>query len=118
MPPLAETPQRARPSCGSCAAGPPCAAPVIAAAGADRAGDLIAPFFAPQNPYDLANLSICWTAASRRASLDGWPASYLLGTDDQGRDMLSAILYGLRISLLVGLSSVALATADRQRWSA
>ncbi|OZI20726.1 peptide ABC transporter permease [Bordetella genomosp. 9] len=71
---------------------------------------LIAPFFAPQNPYDLANLSIMdGRLPPRSASMDGH--MYWLGTDDQGRDMLSAILYGVRISLLVGLSAVAIATA-------
>jgi peptide/nickel transport system permease protein len=71
---------------------------------------LIAPYFAPQNPYDLANLSIMdGRLAPRSESMDGH--TYWMGTDDQGRDMLSAILYGIRISLLVGLSAVALATA-------
>jgi peptide/nickel transport system permease protein len=71
---------------------------------------LAAPYFAPQNPYDLANLNLLdGRLAPRSASMDGH--MYWLGTDDQGRDMLSAILYGLRISLLVGLGAVALATA-------
>lgn len=71
---------------------------------------LLAPHFAPQNPYDLANLSLMdGRLAPRSVAADGM--TYLLGTDDQGRDMLSAILYGLRISLLVGLTSVVLATA-------
>jgi len=71
---------------------------------------VFAPFFAPQNPYDLANLSLMdGRLAPRQALMDGSIA--WLGTDDQGRDMLSAILYGLRISLMVGLSAVVLATA-------
>lgn len=71
---------------------------------------LVAPYFAPQNPYDLANLNLLdGRLAPRSTSMDGMV--YLLGTDDQGRDMLSAILYGLRISLMVGLSAVALSTA-------
>ncbi|AOB32923.1 peptide ABC transporter permease [Bordetella sp. H567] len=71
---------------------------------------LIAPFFAPQNPYDLSNLSIMdGRLPPRSASMDGHV--YWMGTDDQGRDMLSAILYGIRISLIVGLSAVAIATA-------
>ena len=70
---------------------------------------VFAPYFAPQNPYDLANLSLMdGRLAPRQALMDGSIA--WLGTDDQGRDMLSAILYGLRISLLVGLAAVALAT--------
>jgi peptide/nickel transport system permease protein len=69
---------------------------------------LVLPVFAPQNPYDLAHLNLLdGRLAPGARSLDGM--TYLLGTDDQGRDMLSAILYGLRISLLVGLVSVALA---------
>jgi len=70
---------------------------------------LIAPFFAPQNPYDLAALDLLdGRLPPGSASLEGF--RYWLGTDSQGRDMLSAILYGLRISLTVGLSAVALAT--------
>ncbi|WP_459616635.1 ABC transporter permease [Bordetella sp. 2513F-2] len=70
---------------------------------------LLAPFFAPQNPYDLASLNLLdGRLAPGAESMDG--ITYWLGTDDQGRDMLSAILYGLRISLMVGLTAVALAT--------
>jgi peptide/nickel transport system permease protein len=70
---------------------------------------LLAPLFAPQNPYDLANLNLLdGRLAPHSASMDGH--IYWLGTDDQGRDMLSAILYGLRVSLLVGLCAVVLAT--------
>jgi peptide/nickel transport system permease protein len=69
---------------------------------------IIAPWIVPQNPYDLAELDI----------LDGRlpPGSksftgmiFILGTDDQGRDLFSAILYGLRTSLVVGASSAAIA---------
>ncbi|MDQ8032894.1 peptide ABC transporter permease [Bordetella genomosp. 1] len=71
---------------------------------------LVAPYFAPQNPYDLANLNLLdGRLPPRSPMMDG--GFYWLGTDDQGRDMLSAILYGLRISLMVGLSAVVLATA-------
>ena len=70
---------------------------------------LLAPFFAPQNPYNLAALDLMdGRLPPGSASPDGF--RYWLGTDSQGRDMLSAILYGLRISLTVGLSAVALAT--------
>ncbi|MCQ9618085.1 ABC transporter permease [Paenalcaligenes niemegkensis] len=70
---------------------------------------LFAPFFAPQNPYDLLALNIMDGRLPPGASnADG--GTYWLGTDSQGRDMLSAILYGLRISLLVGLSAVLLST--------
>jgi peptide/nickel transport system permease protein len=66
-----------------------------------------APLIAPQNPYDLRSLELMnselppiWEEDSR------WP--YLLGTDVQGRDMLSAILYGSRISEIIGFASVVL----------
>ena len=67
---------------------------------------LIAPLIAPQNPYDLATLDLMDGGLAPGAeSLSG--KSYWLGTDEQGRDMLSAILYGLRISLYVaGLATL------------
>jgi peptide/nickel transport system permease protein len=69
---------------------------------------LFAPFIAPQNPYDLAQLDIMdGRLAPGSQSMGG--AVYLLGTDDQGRDLLSAILYGLRTSLLVGITSALIA---------
>ncbi|HLU00216.1 MAG TPA: ABC transporter permease [Burkholderiaceae bacterium] len=69
-----------------------------------------APYFAPQDPYDLTKLDLLdGRLPPMSESMDG--LVYWLGTDDQGRDMLSAILYGLRISLIVGLSAVALSTA-------
>lgn len=65
---------------------------------------LIAPLIAPQNPYDLASLSVMDNRLPPgAASMTGMV--YWLGTDAQGRDMVSAILYGLRTSLLVGLLS-------------
>ena len=71
---------------------------------------MIAPFFAPQNPYDLMALDIMdGRLPPGSESMNGM--TYWLGTDSQGRDMLSAILYGLRISLIVGLVAVTLATA-------
>ncbi|RTZ98725.1 MAG: ABC transporter permease [Deltaproteobacteria bacterium] len=64
-----------------------------------------ASWIAPQNPFDMASLDLldshippAWDA--------GGDSRYMLGTDDQGRDLFSAILYGSRISLLVGFSSV------------
>ncbi|WP_439495456.1 ABC transporter permease [Bosea sp. (in: a-proteobacteria)] len=71
---------------------------------------LLAPWIAPQNPYDLMQLDIMdgqLPPGSKAAS----GMTYWLGTDEQGRDMLSAILYGLRISLLVGFSSAVAAAA-------
>ena len=71
---------------------------------------IFAPLISPQNPYDLAQLDVIdarLPPGSR--SLAG--GTYWLGTDDQGRDMLSAIFYGLRISLTVGVTSTVLALA-------
>ncbi|MGO4403473.1 ABC transporter permease [Bosea sp. RAF48] len=65
---------------------------------------LLAPFIAPQNPHDLAALSVMDNRLPPgEAGMNGM--TYWLGTDSQGRDMLSAILYGLRTSLMVGLSA-------------
>ncbi|ENN89735.1 ABC transporter permease protein [Rhizobium freirei PRF 81] len=69
---------------------------------------ILAPLLAPQNPYDLSQLDILdgrLPPGSHSAS----GVLYLIGTDDQGRDLMSAILYGLRTSLLVGMSSAAVA---------
>jgi len=68
---------------------------------------IAAPWLTPQNPYDLAQLDILDAKlAPGAASAAGY--TYWLGSDDQGRDMVSAILYGLRISIGVGvLSTVA-----------
>lgn len=69
---------------------------------------VLAPVIAPQNPYDLAQLDILDSRLPPGSeSMSG--LVYLLGTDDQGRDLLSAILYGLRTSILVGISSAAIA---------
>lgn len=72
---------------------------------------VLAPWIAMQDPYDLAQLDI---SDARRApgspSIDGM-RHYLLGTDEQGRDMLSAILYGLRVSLFVGVTATLIALA-------
>jgi len=70
-------------------------------------GALLAPWLAPHDPSDLATLDLADSHLPPAWLADG-RATYLLGTDDQGRDMLSALLYGLRISLMVGLSSVTL----------
>ncbi len=72
---------------------------------------IAAPFISPQNPYDLAQLDLMDSklAPGERSSTTGKP--YLLGTDDQGRDMLSGIFYGLRISLAVGVASTVIALA-------
>ena len=68
-------------------------------------GAVFAPWIAPHNPFDLRTLNLLdaftppiWTAEG--------DARFLLGTDDQGRDLLSTIMYGARISLFVGFLSV------------
>jgi len=73
------------------------------------AGAVLAPLIAPHNPFDLASLQLMdafkppsWQAEGDR--------TYLIGTDDQGRDMLSAIMYGARVSLLVGFAAVVFST--------
>ncbi|HXZ91408.1 MAG TPA: ABC transporter permease [Burkholderiales bacterium] len=70
-------------------------------------GALCAPWLAPHNPFDLASLNLldaftppAWTAKGS--------STFLLGTDDQGRDVLSTIMYGARISLAVGGAAVLL----------
>jgi len=62
---------------------------------------------APHHPFDLATLELGDAFLPPSWIQDG-KATYLLGTDDQGRDILSALMYGARISLLVGLASVVL----------
>jgi len=69
-------------------------------------GAAFAPWIAPHDPFDLARLSLN-DAFSPPAWASGGNARYLLGTDDQGRDVLSTILHGARISLGVGLAAVA-----------
>jgi peptide/nickel transport system permease protein len=72
------------------------------------AAALLAPFIAPQNPYDLTALNVMDNrlppGEKGMAGLTFW-----LGSDAQGRDMLSAILFGLRTSLLVGVAATAAA---------
>lgn len=67
-----------------------------------------APLIAPQNPYDLSQIFIDKAELPPVWLPDGeWP--FLLGTDPQGRDILSVILYGSRVSLMIGVASVLLA---------
>ena len=69
---------------------------------------LFAPLITPQDPYDLASLELMNSEIPPIWQDNGqWP--YVLGTDVQGRDILSAILYGSRISLIIGFASVILA---------
>ncbi|KZL20711.1 Oligopeptide transport system permease protein OppC [Pseudovibrio axinellae] len=69
---------------------------------------LFAPLIAPFNPFDLAQLDIM-DARIPPIGMEWSDPRYVLGTDDQGRDLLSGILYGMRISLAVGFLSVAFA---------
>ncbi|MCZ0811631.1 MAG: ABC transporter permease [Pseudomonadota bacterium] len=69
---------------------------------------LLAPWIAPHDPFDVSTLSL-WDSELPPVWMEGGDPRFLLGTDNQGRDVLSAILYGSRISLAVGFVSVALA---------
>ncbi|MBP2300503.1 ABC transporter permease [Azospirillum picis] len=64
---------------------------------------VFAPLLTPQNPYDLMQLDIMDGMLEPGSPSAAGGYTYLLGTDDQGRDLFSAILYGLRISLSVGV---------------
>ena len=72
------------------------------------AAAIFAPLISPQNPYDLAQIDVMDSKLppGGKAATGG---TFWLGTDDQGRDMLTAIFYGLRISLAVGTIATALA---------
>lgn len=69
---------------------------------------LLAPWLSPQNPYDLATLNVLDSRmAPGEKSDEGM--TFLLGSDEQGRDILSAVMYGLRISIGVGVVSTVIA---------
>ncbi|SEF20855.1 ABC transporter permease [Variovorax sp. NFACC27] len=68
---------------------------------------VFAGWVSPHNPFDLATLELGDARLPPAWSAEG-SSKYLLGTDDQGRDILSAVIYGARISLIVGLVSVVL----------
>lgn len=70
---------------------------------------MLAPWITPQNPYDLLQLDVLDARLTPGATSMEHGYTYWLGTDGQGRDLYSAIIYGLRISLLVGLGSAAIA---------
>lgn len=69
---------------------------------------LLAPWLAPHDPFDLVSMDIMDSFLAPAWSIDGDPR-FLLGTDDQGRDVLSAIMHGSRVSLFIGFASVLLA---------
>lgn len=71
-------------------------------------GAIFAPFIAPQDPYDPKTLSL-QDSLTPPIWMKGGQAPFLLGTDDQGRDILSTILYGCRTSFLVGSSVILIA---------
>ncbi len=64
-----------------------------------------APIIAPFDPFDSSQISL-WDGKLPPAWIEGGRTEYLLGTDNQGRDMLSTILYGGRLSIIVGLAAV------------
>lgn len=66
---------------------------------------VFAPVISPQNPYDLVSLSVMDAREPPGTPSTSGPFTYWLGSDGQGRDMLSAIFYGLRTSLMVGAMS-------------
>ncbi len=70
-------------------------------------GSVFAGWVAPHNPFDLTTLELS-DARLPPAWSAGGSTKYLLGTDDQGRDILSALMYGARVSLAVGFASVLL----------
>lgn len=69
---------------------------------------LFAPWITPQNPFDPGSLNLL-DAFTPPVWTDGGSWKFILGTDDQGRDLYSAILYGSRVSLFVGFASVTFA---------
>jgi peptide/nickel transport system permease protein len=78
--------------------------------GAIAIAAFLAPLIAPANPFDLSSLDVL-DAELPPSWLQGSDPRFLLGTDAQGRDLLSAILYGTRISLVVGILAVAIQAA-------
>ena len=71
------------------------------------AGAILAPWVAPYDPFDVKSLNLM-DAFTPPAWAEGGDAKHLLGTDNQGRDVLSAILYGSRVSLMIGLAAIVL----------
>jgi len=71
-------------------------------------GAIFAPMIAPQNPYDMEGLYL-ENSLKPPIWMEGGEAPFILGTDDQGRDILSTILYGCRTSLTVGFSVIIIA---------
>ncbi|MFT6301045.1 MAG: peptide/nickel transport system permease protein [Granulosicoccus sp.] len=72
-------------------------------------GATLATWIAPTDPYDLTSFDLLDSLLPPSWSADG-DSRFIIGTDDQGRDLLSAILYGMRLSLLVGVLSITFAS--------
>jgi peptide/nickel transport system permease protein len=70
-------------------------------------GAVFAPWVAPYNPFDVKSLNLM-DAFTPPAWNSGGSTAHLLGTDNQGRDVLSAILWGTRVSLMIGLAAIVL----------
>ena len=70
-------------------------------------GAVLAPWIAPYDPFDVKSLNLM-DAFTPPVWAEGGSAKHLLGTDNQGRDVLSAILYGSRVSLMIGLAAILL----------
>lgn len=66
-----------------------------------------APLVSPYNPYDAENIDIM-NAETPPMWLEGGSSAFILGTDNMGRDLLSTMIYGLRISVLIGIGAVSL----------
>ena len=71
-------------------------------------GAIFAPYIAPKNPYDLTQVSIL-DSNNPPIWMEGGASPYILGTDDQGRDVFSTILYGSRQSLAIGVMATVFA---------
>jgi peptide/nickel transport system permease protein len=85
-------------------------AAIVAAlvAGLILLGAVFAPWIALVNPYDLASFSL-FDGLLPPVWEEGANPKFLLGTDDQGRDMISSILYGARLSLIIGIFALTIA---------
>lgn len=68
---------------------------------------IAAPLIAPSNPYDLSSIDIM-DAELPPSWMDGGEERFILGTDEQGRDIFSTMLYGSRLSLTIGFLAVGL----------
>ena len=70
---------------------------------------IFADLVAPTNPFDAGSLNLMNGFTPPMEPNEFTEETFILGTDDQGRDLLSAIIFGLRVSMFVGISAVILA---------